>query len=79
MGLVRKKNNWEEIARVLAQIKNNTNNNFPSNLVPVILVHTIYENGTECSETSAHNIQRPGNCPKGITQHSQHDEKFEIR
>jgi len=31
----------------------------PSNLVPVILlVHTTYEDGTECSETSAHKFRR---------------------
>jgi hypothetical protein len=39
-------------------------------LVPVILlVHTTYEDGTVCSETSAHKIQKPGNHPKeGIWQ-----------
>jgi hypothetical protein len=26
--------------------------------------HTTYEDGTECSETSAHKIQTPGNRPK---------------
>jgi hypothetical protein len=35
------------------------------NLVLVILpVHTTYEDGTECSETTAHKIQTPGNNPK---------------
>jgi hypothetical protein len=29
-----------------------------------LLVHTTYEDGTECSKTSAHNIQTPGNHPK---------------
>jgi len=29
-----------------------------------ILVHMIYEDGTECSKTSAHKIQTPGNRPK---------------
>jgi len=38
---------------------------YPSNLVPVILlVHMTYEDGTECSETSAHKIQKLGNHPK---------------
>jgi hypothetical protein len=37
---------------------------YRSNLVPIILVHTTYEDGAECSETSAHKIQRPGNHPK---------------
>jgi len=29
----------------------------------ILLVHTTYEDGTECSETSAHKIQTPGNRP----------------
>jgi hypothetical protein len=38
---------------------------YPSSLIPVIfLVHTTYEDGTECSETSAHKTQTPGNHPK---------------
>jgi hypothetical protein len=38
---------------------------YPSNFVPVILpAYTTYEDGTECSETSAYKIQRPGNHPK---------------
>ena len=38
---------------------------YPSNFVPVILpAYTAYEDGKECSETSAHKIQRPGNHPK---------------
>jgi hypothetical protein len=41
------------------------------NLVPVILlVHMTYEDGTDCSETWAHKIQMPGNCPKERIQHS---------
>jgi hypothetical protein len=32
-----------------------------TNFIPVILpVHTAYEDGTECSETSAYKIQAPG-------------------
>ena len=38
---------------------------YPSNLVPVILVHTTYEDGTEYSETSTHTIHMPGNHSKG--------------
>jgi hypothetical protein len=30
---------------------------------------TTYEDGTECSETSAHKIQAPGNHPKERIQH----------
>jgi hypothetical protein len=31
---------------------------------------------TECSETSAHKIQTPGNQPKESTQHLEHGESF---
>jgi hypothetical protein len=41
--------------------------------------NTTYEDGTECSETSAHKIQAPGNPPKETTQHLQHGESFEVR
>ena len=34
---------------------------------------------TECSETSAHKIQTPGNYPKERIQHSEHGESFEIK
>jgi len=41
-----------------------------SDFVPVILpTYTTYEDGTECSETSAHKIQTPGNHPKARLQH----------
>jgi hypothetical protein len=37
----------------------------PNNLIPVIPpAYTAYEDGTECSETSAYKIQTPGNHPK---------------
>ena len=36
------------------------------------LVHTTFEDGTECYETSAHNIQAPGYHPKERIQHSEH-------
>jgi hypothetical protein len=34
---------------------------------------------TECSETTAHEIQKPGNRPKEDLQHSQHGETFQSR
>jgi hypothetical protein len=34
-----------------------------------LLNRPAYEDGTECSETSAYKIQRPGNHPKGSIQH----------
>ena len=38
---------------------------YHNNLIPVILpTYTAYEDGTECSETSAHKIQTSGNHPK---------------
>ena len=43
------------------------------------LVRTAYEVGTECSEMSAHKIQRPGNRPKEIIQHSQQGESVKSR
>jgi len=30
----------------------------------------------QCSETSAYNIQTPGNCPEERIQHSEHNESF---
>ena len=33
----------------------------------ILLVHTTYEDGTECSETSVYKIQTPGNYPKEKT------------
>ena len=37
-----------------------------------------YEDGTECSETSAYKIQTPGNCPEESIQHSEQVEGSEI-
>ena len=34
---------------------------------------------TECYETSAYKIQTPGNYPKQIIQHSEHDEILKSR
>ena len=38
-----------------------------------------YEDGTECSETSAHKIQMPGNYPEENIQHTKHDESLKSR
>jgi hypothetical protein len=37
---------------------------------------TAYEDGTECSETSAYEIQTPRNNPEESLQHLQHDESL---
>jgi hypothetical protein len=37
-----------------------------------ISTYTTYVHGTECSETSAHTIQTPGNHPKERIHHSEH-------
>jgi hypothetical protein len=38
-----------------------------------------YEDGRECSETSAYKIQTHGNYPKEIIQHSEHGESLKSR
>jgi hypothetical protein len=38
-----------------------------------------YEDGTECSETSAYKIQMTGNYPEENIQHSQHGESLKSR
>ena len=38
-----------------------------------------YEDGTECSETSAYKIQTPGSHPKESVQHSEQDESLKSR
>jgi hypothetical protein len=47
------------------------------------LVHSsylpVYEDGTECSETSAYKIQTPGNYPEESIQHSEHGESLKSR
>jgi hypothetical protein len=35
-----------------------------------------YEDGTECSETSAYTIQTPGNCSEESIQHSEQGESL---
>ena len=38
-----------------------------------------YEDGTECSDTSAYKIQTPGNYPEESVQHSEHGESLKSR
>jgi len=58
---VNNKNNWDEVVRVFRNVYLHLYECL-SNLIPVILlVHTTYEDGTECSEKSEHKIQTPGN------------------
>ena len=38
-----------------------------------------YEDGTECSETSAYKIQTPSNYPEESIQHSEHGENLKSR
>ena len=45
----------------------------------VILHLSAYEDGTECSETSAYKIQTPGNYPEESIQHSEHGESLKSR
>jgi hypothetical protein len=45
----------------------------------VILPLLAYEDGTECSETSAYKIQTPGNYPEENIQHTEHGESFKSR
>jgi hypothetical protein len=55
-------------------------NKYLNHLVPVYLpVYTTYEEGTECSETSEHKIQNPGNHPKERTQHSERGDSLKSR
>jgi len=42
----------------------------------VILHLPAYEDGTECSETSAYKIQTPGNYPEENIQHTEHGESL---
>jgi len=39
----------------------------------------IYEDGTECSETSAYKIQTPGNYPQKSIKHSEQGESLKSR
>jgi len=46
-----------------------------------LVIHHLpaYEDGTECSETSAYKIQTPGNYPKGNIQHREHGGSLKSR
>jgi hypothetical protein len=48
-----------------------------SNLVIIYVL--AYEDGTECSETSAYKIQKPGNYPEENIQHTEHGESVKSR
>jgi hypothetical protein len=53
---------------------------YPSNRVPVILpAYTTYDDGTVCSETSAHKIQTPGGSPKWKNTTFRTRRRFEIK
>jgi hypothetical protein len=41
--------------------------------------YAAYEDGTECSETSAYKIQKPGHHPKERIQHSEHGDCLKSR
>jgi hypothetical protein len=45
----------------------------------VIINLLAYEDGTECSETSAYKIQTPGNYPEENIQHTEHGESLKSR
>jgi len=45
----------------------------------ILPAYTTYEDGTECSETSAYNIQTPGNYPEENIQRSKHGESLKSR
>ena len=42
----------------------------------VVVELPAYEDGTECSETSAYKIQTPGNYPEGNIQQTEHGERL---
>jgi hypothetical protein len=44
------------------------------------IIHLLaYEDGKECSETSAYKIQTPGYCPEENIQHTEHGESLKSR
>ena len=52
----------------------------PLHFLNIVLLHlSAYEDGTECSETSAYKIQTPGNNPEENIQHSEHGESLKSR
>jgi hypothetical protein len=52
----------------------------PLHFLNIVFLHlSAYEDGTECSETSAYTIQTPGNYPEESIQHSEHGESLKSR
>ena len=51
----------------------------PTILKLVIIYLLVYEDGTECSETSAYKLQTPGNYPEENIQHTEHGESLKSR
>jgi hypothetical protein len=47
--------------------------------VSILPTYTTYEDEAECSETSAHKIQTPGNHPQERIQHLEHGENLKSR
>jgi len=46
----------------------------------LVIIHLpAYEDGTECSETSAYKIQTPENYPEESIQHTEHGESLKSR
>jgi len=68
MGGVNRTNNRDEADGVFKKF------------VPVILpVYTVYEDGTQCSETSGYTIQTPGYHSKERIQYSEHGDILKSR
>ena len=65
----------------LENISSQTFSRWPSKLFSNLVIHHLpaYEDGTECSETSAYEIQAPGNYPKENIQHTEHGESLKSR
>jgi hypothetical protein len=52
----------------------------PQHFLNIVILHlSTYEDGTECSETSAYKIQAPGNYAEESIQHSEHCESMKSR
>jgi len=46
----------------------------------LVIIHLLaYEDGTECSETSAYKIQTPGKYPEENIQHTEQRRKYEVK
>ena len=52
----------------------------PQHFSNLVILHLrAYEDGIECSETSAYKIQTPGNYPEESIQHTEHGESLKSR